>query len=50
VRDARPAVLSLVWDTDRQHPLAEGLVAVAAELADVERDGGVATNGVAPLV
>jgi DNA-binding transcriptional LysR family regulator len=50
VRDARPAVLSLVWDTGRQHPLAEGLVAVAAELAEVERDGGVATDRVEPLV
>jgi DNA-binding transcriptional LysR family regulator len=50
LRDARPAVLSLVWDSDRQHPLADGLVAVAAELADVERDGGVSADSFEPLV
>ncbi len=34
VRDARPAVLSLVWDAGRHHPLAQRLVAAAAQLAE----------------
>jgi len=37
--DAQPAVVSLVWDAGRQHPLAHALVAAAAELALGEGEG-----------
>jgi hypothetical protein len=33
VRDARPAVLSLVWRTDNRNPLVAALVAFAEKLA-----------------
>jgi hypothetical protein len=32
LRDADPAVVSLVWDEDNAHPLVAALVAVAEEL------------------
>ncbi len=42
IRDARPAVVSLVWDESREHPLARGLIAAAAELAGNAAPAGAA--------
>jgi DNA-binding transcriptional LysR family regulator len=45
VRDAHPAVLSLIWRKSNHNPLVQALAALAAGIRDVHADGRVPATG-----
>ena len=49
VRDAHPAVLSLIWRKSNHNPLVRALAALAAGIRDVRVDGRVPATGLASV-